>query len=128
MTLSPEAVQKLLRVKEQILAESNLYTQDVYALPTSCGTACCIAGWMMRNELTAEQWYAAINTGRLLEFGTQASQLLGSSRFVSSLFAMADDWPAPFAIRYENACSPKERAAVGAARIDAFIAEHTEAR
>lgn len=55
--LSQQAVEKLLKVKEQILQEPEQFDMYLwgYDYDTHCSTACCIAGWLVLNELGEEE-------------------------------------------------------------------------
>ena len=130
MTLTQEAVKKLLRVKERILAEPERYDQDRYVNPDICGTSCCIAGWVVRNDVSPSRWKAILKEEEVrnrFEWWEYACKGLGIHKYhATGLFCVAEHWPEPFRSQFDSAITPAERAAAGAARIDAFIAKHTK--
>lgn len=139
--LTPKAVELLLRVKESILAHPEHLNMDIYLdgpndsgqedaqglLAGQCGTSACIAGWAVALS-TPSTLVNAWSVPR------KATELLDLKNFPTALF-MADEWPQPF--RADFACAQENEdeldtldrlhllAQIAAARIDAFITEHT---
>jgi hypothetical protein len=109
------------QVKAAILAKPEKYDQDLF-----CGTECCIAGWALTianprlgekiqtRQLDQDTWDSLWCKTRIT-LGLSGPQM-------ALLCSCAEDWPADFREQYDAAKTDIERAMVGAARIDHFIA------
>lgn len=115
----------LLAVKAAILEHPEKYDQDSF-----CGTECCIAGWALNiaNPVMGarrEQGISAVsmNEQNWNDYWEVARKNMGlGCRQMAILCACAPDWPSVFRHGYESATDAEQRATVGAARIDHFIA------
>ena len=104
----------LLKVKEQILKQPELFDMSRWFLPTECGTAACIAGWAWLLSGREEREFSGDRTRMVPQLDLTAEQ-------ERSLFHVCD-WPRIFAGHYKSARTPAYRARIGAERIDHFIA------
>lgn len=112
-------VELLLKVKEAILAQPEMYDQDEF-----CESAHCIAGfavaiaepqtWRLLKEKADGPMQVSYAARRLLDVPDRFNW--------QSLCGHAWQWPAPFDDQYAVAESSLSRAQVAAARIDHFIA------
>jgi hypothetical protein len=111
----------LQRIKASILAEPDTFRMDTW----SCGTAHCIAGWacvLAGQRVVNPEAFAVsqrLENGELPnEFAQKVLKLPGDGM---NLFDVVC-WPTEFEERYNEAQTRRERAAVAAERIDAYIA------
>lgn len=139
--LSKDAVKLLRRVKKQILLEPRQFVMGYYFhsgtlldygegacdLPRkkipNCGTAACIAGWVI--SLDSKQKPSEANqTFRSPE--ETAGNALGLDLFGGGRLELfrVDFWPAPYETAWFKAKTHRTRAQVAARRIEAFIREH----
>lgn len=89
-----------------------------------CGTAACIAGWILfyaKNCTTLEQANQLFYTLAEATAAAGLDDIAKQRNSLSCLFAV-DDWPEPFSSRYVNATTLQGRAQAAADRIDHFIA------
>lgn len=118
-------VELLQKVKAAILAKPEEYNQYEW-----CGTAQCIAGHAVALALP-EEYADAVKDGHdevTLLVLNRKGEVLGFSEddnedwYRSYRLFYSDHWPPNLEGRYDNAKTPKERAQIGAERIDLFIA------
>lgn len=92
-----------------------------------CGTACCIAGagYVIANNVHLD--HTSIGFGRIYDFFGDKYKLDGATRdrlfytrYQAGPFSIS--WPMLYSDAYKNAKTPLERACVGVARIEHFIA------
>ena len=119
MTLSPEAIEKLLAVRELILCMIWPYDED--RMETS------VAGLLVREYTLEFEWKKMLASPiSYTLIRSKAEKLLGV------VHGAADDliyaWPLVWGERYDDALDDRERAVVGAARVTDFLAEHGGAR
>lgn len=137
MTLSDAAVKKLLEVQQYIKAHPSKVYMDDYIRGNrpntseekvtektleSCGTVCCIAGWLgmldsMKTGVPVVKFFGSDDANRILG-------LYADDNSTDSLF-FDENWPEEMLSRLEYACKPETYAAVVCDRIDQFIEEHT---
>ena len=122
----------LLRVKAQILAEPkqfimgtwytnfpDIFDGDLWegVKVPNCGTAACIAGWIvaLHNNIKLNKAIGGHGT---------AAMYLNIRRYEANRLFYVENWPGDLRARWDNAKSLEERAQIAAERIDRFIAEH----
>lgn len=136
---SEEVVERLRWVQEQILANPAMYDQNIVVMGTSCGTACCLAGWLHINKVGLPEHQKLVQVGYDHEFDASAGKIvfdtgverLGLDTSVfgydaewPNLFSDSEDWPAPYSDEYELAEAEgdgKAMAQIAVRRIDHFI-------
>lgn len=133
-------VERLKRVREQILAEPARFDMNDYVSPVyderqeRCGTALCMAGFaaldagfiVLRDaprDGTARVYYDTTTAGAAYATGTKmfAAALDIDGDQAQALFHHSG-WPGAFYKAFRDAETSLARARVAAARIDAFIA------
>ena len=117
-----------MRYPVEPVRESSGTKVNFYGLPMQgqidlppCGTVCCFAGalylqGMKIRNLKSRQfsWF--------YEVQPYAKERLGLSEMESRKLFHVEDWPETFEILYNNATTSIERAYVGAARFEHYIA------
>jgi len=136
-------VELLLKVKEKILAEPSQFvmsawftdqsrldiirTNDLHRTIANCGTAACIAGWIVtlsRGETPSIAYKVASESFSSVR--SHAAVLLGVSKEeTDSLFGL-QYWPQEFWVKWKAAKTIKQRAKVAADRIDNFILTYSD--
>lgn len=91
-----------------------------------CGTAACVAGWALhvantnRNNQSIRETRDKLSL-RIRWYEEEATRVLGLTYDQASRLFYAGQWPREFAIRYDNATTPKARAKAAVDRINHFI-------
>lgn len=134
-------IDRLLRVKERILAEPAAFQMDGYV--SACGTACCIgghaaidAGFITPSATTSRLGYDLTPAGAQvvggLAYGSGRdgfgvfSDALGLSPSAANRLFFVANWPKGFREPFERAAGAAARATIASKRIDHFI--RTEGR
>lgn len=143
MSLKPETIALIRKVQVAIKAEPQLYDQTRLMEQTSCGTACCIAGWTVRCSgdfmgfISEFQFASPHGTRSIFEAARRLLELDGAGAQAlfyedpsarrwdeeSEEYLKEHCWPEPFAARWAAATSDAERAQVACDRLDAYITE-----
>jgi len=121
--LSEQTIRKMRAVIAAILAEPELYDQDISPSgATDCNSVCCAAGWVYwLND--PEDYAARLRDDRKYQLSFNAPKLLGIDVFAGhNLFDYAYNWPEPYASQYAKATTPLGKAKVLEARWEHFIA------
>lgn len=90
-----------------------------------CGTACCIAGaiYILGNNIALHGQY--ISLGTIEHYAAEKFNLKGglaSRLFYDTYGTPSNRWPDLYVKAYQAAQTPLERACIGVARIEHFIA------
>lgn len=137
--LSRKTVRLLRKVQKFLLEEPRRFDMregitQAHSLVTileqpPCGTACCIAGAMyaidkkLNLNSTKVGWFEIsmhiINLGLERDF---SKKLFYVSGVHDDVIPGVNGWPEDFAVLYRNAKTAYERALIGVARIERFIA------
>ena len=122
--LSNESIKLLRAVKAAILAQPEFYNQNAFCKGDVCNTTCCIAGWLdfVKNGKDVHAEHAA--RGATFDWWENGAEILDQYRTgVETLFAIPEDLPASFALKFREANGDmKKEARVGAKLIDWWIA------
>lgn len=114
--LNPTVVKKLRAVKKAILSQPEFYDQrSVGDMEDPCGSACCIAGWLVYLDNPKRYKRLVINGGIIC----RADAIVGED--TGGLFGSGGYWPDPFCSSLQSAKTPKKRAEAAAGMIDHFI-------
>lgn len=132
--LSPRAIAKLRAVRDAILAQPEFYNQNAFCDTSSknvCNTACCIGGWLVWNDSplafkkAVQQDIKAKDSlyTNYFDWSIASTKALGlPAGFSTELFNRGGAWARPYNDLWMKASTPQERAAIGAAVIEHFIA------
>lgn len=119
--LSKKAIKRLRIVKQQILDMPELYDQTTYAGDKNpCGTACCLAGWLVWND-DPKRFAEAARKSNVDYLSGRALELVDGNEG-SALFGTGNAWPEPFGSQFALAIGNSTKASIAAARIEHFIA------
>lgn len=129
----PKTKKLLLDVKARILKEPEQFNMHSFfsdhsetelAKPPNCGTAACIAGWVLSvaSKITpAKAWEKYFYSGNKIHPSVMAEDILKiSGKQVSCLFYVGG-WPEQFETPYITASTMPAKAKIAAKRIDYFI-------
>ena len=123
--------EKLLAAKANILKHPSQFVMHSYFSKlnslekpaTGCGTASCIAGWVIANEYKDKtlKEVASDDWRILIEPSHRAVQILDINYPESYRLFNLSNWPAEFQEAWDAAKTAKQKAKVAAERIDFFI-------
>jgi hypothetical protein len=124
--LTPEAIKILRKVQEEILKEPYKFRMEAYFSKdrkSPCGTAACIAGWIIAVGNQHPNLMKARESG--WNYADEATSILKGNDTSAghnpvALFFMGE-WPYEFEKDYGMARTRKGKAVVAANRIDHFI-------
>lgn len=127
MSLPKKAVTILRQVKRAILAEPELYDQQLVPAD-SCDTPCCLLGWVVWMDSPSRFDELLRNDASEFEWDEAAIKILGLEDILPNvedqwrLFGSGCSWPAKFREALYASDTAAERAKAAAARIEHFIA------
>lgn len=131
----------LLKAKKAILREPLQFTMGSWFTTEpeelwgserdvpNCGTAACIAGWVItcsKPEQDPRQARETVVANRIYGENEEklACTLLGVDRNTAQYLFYTSHWPNDMIVKWGDCETPEERAAVAAERIDQFIEQN----
>lgn len=117
--MNQKHIDRLLKVKEQILKEAKLFSMAAWSRQSECGTIRCIGGWALHFAIREGDIAIDDIEGYSCPFSSPLG--LGSSETETLFFT--EEWPSEMETAYEAAKSNEERAQIAAKRIDQFISD-----
>lgn len=119
----PRVVERLRKVRTQILASPEHFDMGKWIQHESCGTTCCIGGWYsLKRQVRVGQDMLLVDLGLRQRRAEDSYNYTGEPVNGNIQRLVYDDlWPEPFKAEFHAATTKRDQARVAAKRITHFI-------
>lgn len=113
LPFTTEVRQRWRKVRARILREPGKYDQGDYGYQNgTCNSAMCLAGWYAHYLSKADPLRFSPREAIARDYGNAWGRITTATGIA---------WPAPFAMEFQRASTPRDRAKVAAKRIDHLL-------